>query len=92
MSKWQKLLERLYCIDPSLRYEELAKILIAYGYHASETGGGSSHVTFRKKGRNPITIPRHNPIKKAYIEIVRDAVMSEEANRIKEDGEDQEAR
>ena len=48
MAKWQKLLDRLYKLDPDLRYEELAKILIVYGYKPNETGGGSSHVTFRK--------------------------------------------
>lgn len=34
---------------------------------------------FRKPGRNPITIPRHVPIKKVYIELVLEAV--EEADR-----------
>ena len=80
MTKWQKLLQRLYDLDTSLRYEELDKILKAYGYSANETGGGSSHITFRKKGCLPITVPRHNPIKKAYIEIIRDAIMKEENN------------
>lgn len=74
MSKWLKLLERLYDLDTNLRYEQLAKILKEYGYRASETSGGSSHITFRKKGCQPITIPRHNPIKKAYIETVRDII------------------
>ena len=27
MTKWQKLLQRLYALDTGLRYEELAKIL-----------------------------------------------------------------
>lgn len=79
MAKWQKLLERLYRLDPSLRYDEIAKILVEYGYKSNETGGGSSHVTFSKKGCNPVTIPRHHPIKKAYIEIVRNVVMSEKS-------------
>jgi predicted RNA binding protein YcfA (HicA-like mRNA interferase family) len=46
-------------------------------------GGGSSHAVFRKKGKNPITIPRHRPIKKIYIELVRDVV--EEENRHEND-------
>lgn len=29
---------------------------------------GSSHYTFRKQGRMPITIPKHEPIKKVYVE------------------------
>ena len=81
MAKWQKLLERLYRLDSSMRYDELAKILVTYGYQPNETGGGSSHVTFRKKGCNPVTIPRHNPIKKAYIEMVRSVVVSETSEK-----------
>ena len=44
-------------------YDELKKILEAYGYSAKETSGGSSHITFRKKGCNNITIPRHKKSK-----------------------------
>ena len=35
---------------------------------------GSSHYTFRKPGKNPITIPKHEPIKKIYVEMVRKIV------------------
>ncbi len=42
--------------------------------------GGSSHKTFRKRGHVPITIPQHNPIKKAYVEKVRDVIESEADN------------
>lgn len=41
---------------------------------------GSSHYTFRKPGCQPITIPKHEPIKKVYVEMVRNIVESE-ANR-----------
>ena len=44
----------------------------------SGPAGGSSHRTFRKVGCYPITIPQHEPIKKAYVEMVRDIVESEE--------------
>lgn len=40
--------------------------------------GGSSHCTFRKAGYPPITIPKHKPIKKVYIEMVREVVEREE--------------
>ena len=80
MTKWQKLLQRLYALDTGLRYDELAKILKEHGYSANETGSGSSHITFRKKGCQPITVPRHNPIKKAYIEIISNAIKKEENN------------
>ena len=38
---------------------------------------GSSHYTFRKSGKNPITIPKHEPIKKVYVEMVRGIVEEE---------------
>ena len=78
MSKWNKLLERLQQLDNSLRYDELAKILKTYGYEPTETSGGSSHITFRKAGKEPITIPRHSPIGKTYIRIIRDMTALEE--------------
>lgn len=44
------------------------------GYTARQPRGGSSHYTFRKPGCMPITIPRHTPLKKAYILLVAEAV------------------
>ena len=41
---------------------------------------GSSHYTFRKKGCKPITITKHEPIKKVYVEMVKQIVESEERN------------
>ena len=41
---------------------------------------GSSHYTFRKQGGMPITIPKHEPIKKVYVEMVRQIVESEAKN------------
>ena len=38
---------------------------------------GSSYYTFRKQGKNPITIPKHEPIKKVYVEMVREVVEEE---------------
>ena len=42
--------------------------------------GGSSHYTFRKAGCQPITIPKHEPIKKVYVEMVKQIVESETLN------------
>ena len=80
MSKHEKLLRRIQNLDQSLRYEELAKILKAYGYEPTETKGGSSHITFRKPNCYPITIPRHVPIGKKYIELVKNVVERGEQN------------
>ena len=77
MSQFDKLLQRIRTLDRELRFEELRKILEYYGYHMSGPAGGSSHKTFRKGGRAPVTIPQHHPIKRAYVELVREVVESE---------------
>jgi len=79
MSKWDKLLAEVRGLSPDLRFEELKKILEYYGYTMSAPRGGSSHCTFRKVGYLPITVPKHKPIKKVYIEMVREVVEREEA-------------
>ena len=79
MSRWDKLLDKVRRLSPDLRFEELKKILESYGYVMSDPKGGSSHYTFRKAGYPPITIPKHKPIKKVYIEMVREVVEREEA-------------
>ena len=79
MSQWDKLLERVLKLAPDLRFEDLRKILESYGYEMKAPGGGSSNCTFRKAGYPPITIPKHKPIKKVYIEMVREVVEREEA-------------
>ena len=38
---------------------------------------GSSHYTFGKPGCQPITIPNHEPIKRVYVEMVKQVVESE---------------
>lgn len=78
MSKFEKLLSRIMSLDKGMRFNELKKILEAFGYTMTTPKGGSSHYTFRKQGCNPITIPKHEPIKKVYVELVRDAVAKEE--------------
>ena len=40
----------------------------------------SSHYAFRKIGCVPITIPKHEPTKRVYVEMVRQIVESEEEN------------
>ncbi len=80
MSKWDKLLARIYSLSKDLRFDELRKVLESYGYVMNAPKGGSSHYTFRKSGCMPITIPKHEPIKKIYVEMVRQIVESEAAN------------
>ena len=78
MSQWDKLLYRVRRLSPDIRFEELAKILESYGYIMNAPRNGSSHCTFRKAGHMPITIPKHKPVKKIYIEMVREVVEREE--------------
>ncbi len=77
MSKWDKLLSRILRLSTDLRFNELRKVLESYGYVMNAPKGGSSHYTFRKKGCMPITIPKHEPIKKVYVEKVKEAIESE---------------
>lgn len=79
MSKWDKLINKLYSTNSELRFDEISKILYNLGCEARETKGGSSHITFRKKNKTPITIPRHGKIKKAYVLLIR--VIFEEENK-----------
>ena len=81
MSKWDKLLKRIETLSKDLRFDELRKVLVSYGYTMSQPHGGSSHCTFRKPGCMPITIPMHEPIKTVYVLMVKDIIESEADNR-----------
>ena len=83
MSKWDKLLTRICSLSKDLRFDELRKVLESYGYEMNNPKGGSSHYTFRKQGCQPITIPKHEPIKKVYVEMVRQVVENEVNNNEK---------
>ena len=78
MSRFDKLLEKIKNLDNDLRFSELKKVLESYGYTMYAPRSGSSHYTFRKQGCNSITIPKHEPIKKIYVIIVKEIVESEE--------------
>ena len=77
MSKWDKLLNKIKNLSKDIRFAELKKILEEYGYVMYSPRGGSSHYTFRKPGCRPITIPKHEPVKKVYVEMVKAIVESE---------------
>ena len=80
MSKWDKLIARICALSKDMRFDELRKVLESYGYVMYAPRSGSSHYTFRKAGCQPITIPKHEPIKKVYVEMVRQIVESEAKN------------
>ena len=79
MSKWDKLINEILSLSKELRFAQLRKVLEGYGYKSEKPGSGSSHWTFRKKGKAPITIPEHKPVKRVYVEMVRDIILEESA-------------
>ena len=80
MSSWEKLLARILTLSSDLRFSELRRVLEEYGYEMKQPGSGGSLFTFRKPGCMPITIPKHEPIKKVYVEMVKAVVESEAKN------------
>jgi len=77
VSKFDKLISEIISESADLRFDELRKVMEYYGYSMSGPKSGSSHYTFRKAGRTPITIPKHTPIKKVYIKMVKEIVEGE---------------
>lgn len=80
MSKWEKLLQKILTLSKDMRFDELRKVLESYGYEMTAPRSGSLHYTFRKPGAMPITIPKHEPIKKVYVQMVKEIVESEVLN------------
>ena len=80
MSQWDKLLAEICSLSKDLRFAELRKVLESYNYEMKSPRSGSSHYTFRKAGHLPITIPKHEPIKKVYVEMVKQVIESEAEN------------
>jgi len=77
MGKLEKLIDEIIKLDKNLRFEELVKVLIKMGYKEKQPGKGSSHYTFRKKDKMPITIVKDFPMDVAYIKKIRDALIEE---------------
>ena len=84
VSQLEKLIKEILKLNKNLRFEELSKVLVRLGYTMEQPRGGSSHYTFRKKDCPPITIPKHQPLKKVYIEMVADVLRSSMEEDIRE--------
>ena len=80
MSQFEKLLKRIHNLSNDLRFSEIKKILEYYGYVMTSPRGGSSHFTFRKKNCNPVTIPKHEPIKKIYVLMLKESIERENSD------------
>lgn len=74
MGNWDKLMQAILAEDKNLRFDDLCKALLQFGYTRSQPRGGSSHYTFRKPGCYPITVPKQAPMNRAYIKLVAEAV------------------
>ena len=66
-----KEIKKLRISDKNVRFETLEDILFSLGYESKNKG--TSHRTFRKKGFEKITIPKHKPIKPIYVRFVIEA-------------------
>ena len=77
MSKFEKLLDEIRTLSKDVRFEKLKIILEYYGYTLSSSKHSGSHYVFRKSGKPSITIPKHNPVKVAYVKIIKDMIEKE---------------
>jgi predicted RNA binding protein YcfA (HicA-like mRNA interferase family) len=66
-----------YLMDHDIRFEETVKVMKEYGYEIKQPKGGSSHYSFVKPGCSRIVIPRHKPIKKVYVKMIKTVIEEE---------------
>ena len=78
MTKLDKLINKILTVPKDMRFDEVKKVLEKYGYILEQPRGGSSHYTFRKEGCESITIPKRNPVKRVYVEMVKEVVEEKE--------------
>lgn len=78
MSQFDKLILKILAVDSNLRFEELQKVLEHFHYELDSHSSGGSHCTFRKEGaKEIITIPKHRPIKKIYVQRIKQIIEGE---------------
>ena len=71
MSKVDKIIFKMRNQPNGIRFDELAKLLLAYGY-LEKKNSGTSHRNFINAKGDVITIVHKNPVKAAYVkEILR---------------------
>ncbi len=64
MSKFDKLLNRIRHNPQSVTFEDLDKLLIAYGFVRRQPQSGSAHFTYSLRTHR-ITVPYRRPVLKA---------------------------
>ncbi|TCK05262.1 type II toxin-antitoxin system HicA family toxin [Phorcysia thermohydrogeniphila] len=66
-----KLVKAILTNCKHVSFEDMDKLLRAFGYEPKQPRGGSSHFVYRKKGAMPITIPFKRPfLKEVYVKQV----------------------
>ena len=76
MSKFDKLIQRVFIGKSDITPDEAVKILEKLGYFASPASG--SHCTFRKPNRASVTIIlTQNPLKSYLLEKLQEALKNE---------------
>ncbi len=66
-----KLLRNIFKNPKVIKFEDLDRLLRAFGYEPRQPRKGSSHYTYRKKGSMPITVPYKRPyVKEIYVKQV----------------------
>jgi len=76
MSKYNKLIQKIFSGNTDVTPNEAIKILEKLGFKATPTGG--SHLTFRKTNRPSVTIVlTQNPLKSYLLEKLQEALMNE---------------
>lgn len=64
----EKIIEKMQRQPNGIKYNEISKVLNAYGYKLARSKG--SHRHFRNKEGDVITIKEENPLKAVYIKDV----------------------
>ena len=70
-------MNKFLSLSKDVRFDEIRKVLEFYGYKMTIPRGGSSHHIFRKEGKEPIVIPKHDIIKKVYVERIKKVIEEE---------------
>ena len=66
MVKRIKLLSRILNNPTNVRFEDIQKLLLYFGFSERQPRSGSSHYTYRY-GKYIITVPKHYPVNKVYV-------------------------
>lgn len=69
MSKHEKLLKSIRNNPSDVKFENLRKILLHYGFTERQPRGGSSHFTYTRDN-TIVTVPKQKPVNKTYVKQV----------------------